>query len=213
MYSENGTSRSAVAIIGYLMATRNWTYYEAFVFVRNCRFVIDPEERYVKELCKYYQDKQRCNFQQYQCLCGSCSFTVTHSFSQVYFENPLPCSCPFEKPSLTCPNVGCFDFLQQMRKYYNYPVDEVMWGFTYISHIEGDFCKTTQEYIPTKDLLKEFPKGFVQKYWTVYKCRSCDFITHALRKTGNEHNALKLGNFDAAVVTSIPVANTKKSVG
>jgi len=100
---------------------------------------------------------------------------------------------------------------KKMRKYYNYSVDEVMWGFTYANHIEGEFGKVTEEYDSAKELLKQHDPDFTPKHWTVYKCRSCDFITHALRKPIKEEQVVsKLGNFDAAVVTSIPVAHSKQ---
>ena len=192
---------------------KNCSYFEAFVFVRNKRYVIDPEESFVRELCKYYHGKQKNNVRQYQCICGACAFGVTNSFYQTSnFQNPFPCSCTFENPSKDCPNIGCFDFIQQMKKYYNYPGTEVVWGFTYVSQIDGDFDKTTQEYIPTKDLLKQYPKGFVPKNWTVYKCRSCDFVTHALRKSSVKSPKNGSGNFDAVIVTSIPVANFERNL-
>jgi len=116
VYSDTGTNRSAAVVIAFLMVTKNWTYFESFIFVRNCRYVIDPDARYVKELCKYYNSKQIRNFQQYQCLCGACAFTVTHSFFQAYFQNPISCCCTFEHPSPNCPNMGCYDFLQKNAK-------------------------------------------------------------------------------------------------
>ena len=188
------------------MVLKNCSYFEAFIFARNKRYVIDPDECFIKQLCKYHHTKKRNNARQYQCICGACAFGVSsNSFYQTEFPNPFSCSCTFEDPSSRCPNIGCSEFLQKMKKYYNYPATEVVWGFTYLSQIDGDFDKTTQEYNPSKDLIKQYPKNFEPKNWTVYKCRSCDFVTHALRKS--KGGKTPAGNFDAVIVTSIPVSN------
>ena len=93
IYSEEGISRSSAVSIAYLMATRNWTFFEAMIFVKDCRYVIDPDEEYIKVLCEYHRVKQKSSTKQYQCLCGACAITVTAPFNQSFFPNPFPCSC------------------------------------------------------------------------------------------------------------------------
>ena len=80
-----------------------------------------------------------------------------------------------------------------------------MWAFTNRSSIIGDLSRSTRPYIQTKELCISQSDDIVNKSWTVYKCRSCDFITHALRKKGAPPGAVN-SHFDVAVVTSIAVS-------
>ena len=214
IYSHSGRSSSAIVVIGYLMITRNWSYFESFIFIRNQRYIIDPDEKFVTALCTFFKsEKLLCHFQKYQCLCGACAFTVTKAFQ----HDPISCSCSFDNPSPNCPNVGCSDFLISMRKCFKYPANEVMWGFTSINFLEGDFGKTSL-YVPNYDR-KSLASLEEYKNWIVYKCSSCDFITHAIKKKNiiispDSDASSKLSSinhhFDAAVVTSIPVDHTKQ---
>lgn len=189
------------------MVSRNWSYFESYIYIRNQRFFIDPNENFVTALCTFYKfEKQLCNYQRYQCLCGACAFTVTRSFQQ----HPISCSCTFENPSSLCPNLGCSDFLKGMRKCFKYPADEVMWGFTHVNHLEGDFGKTKIYVPPFSPSSNSLDYEFEFTFWTVYKCCSCDFITHALKKNIDQSRNSTLKTFDAAVVTSIPVDHTKQ---
>lgn len=174
--------------------------------------------KFIHELCTYKKTQKQNAHQKFQCICGACSFSVTKAFSQEYFQNPKACSCTFNNPNSFCPNIGCFEFLQEMRKCFKYPADEVMWGFTMSSFLHGDFEKT-HKFIPSKTIPKKFS---IPKNWQVYKCASCDFITHAFRNTSatvetssrnslqNNNNFISLSHFDAVVVTSIPVDHTKQ---
>lgn len=194
------------------MVSRRWSYYESFIFLKNRRFIINPDKVFIQELEEYYnKTKQQNGNQKFQCICGACSFSVSCSFDPKYFQNPIGCSCTFKNPSSYCPNIGCLEFLQEMKNCFKYPAHEVMWGFTFTSQLVGDFEKT-QEFIPSRT----FPKEYIPKQWVVYKCASCDFITHALKKisidfhTQTAYEDSLITHFDAAVVTNIPVDHTKQ---
>jgi hypothetical protein len=94
-----------------------------------------------------------------------------------------------------------------MRSLYQYPAAKVIWGFTTREHLaKNEFSRSTREYIPSKELHGEK----CDKGWTIFKCISCDFLTHALRI--NDHNQKStsgpvINNFDVAVVTNLPVAS------
>jgi protein-tyrosine phosphatase len=108
VYSQHAISRGAVVVIAYLMATRNWNYFQAFIFVKEHRYIIDPDEAYIKVLCQYHHHRQYSSTIQFQCLCGACSITVTSPFNQSSFSNPFPCSC----------NVSFFLSLQKLFIFY-----------------------------------------------------------------------------------------------
>ena len=111
-----------------------------------------------------------------------------------------------DEPS-KCPNTGCYEFLAQMRSLYQYPATEVMWGYTTSEYLaKGEYSRSTREYIPTKELGEK--AGSQNKGWTLFRCISCDFLTHALKvKTGEQKSQTNMPNFDVAVVTNLPVAS------
>ena len=114
----------------------------------------------------------------------------------------------FEKSDepANCPNVGCAEFIDEMKKLFQYGAKEVMWGFTNKSNIQGDFMRSTRIYDPAKELIiaTNNRDKIISKQWTVYKCQTCDFITHAQKKRNTVDRTG--GNFDVAVVTSMPVS-------
>ena len=89
-----------------------------------------------------------------------------------------------------------------MKRLFHYGKDVVHWGFTNKNFVIGDLSNCTRPYRQIKELYFEKSDAIVPKSWTVYKCRSCDFVTHALRKK-NSSPGIVNSNFDFAVVTSI----------
>jgi hypothetical protein len=98
-----------------------------------------------------------------------------------------------------------------MRKLLQYSAKEVMWGYTTHSSIIGNLSRSTRAYSQTKELCVAQPEKIVKKGWTVFKCRSCDFITHALRDKTAPTDALS-SSFDVAVVTSVPVSRARAQI-
>ena len=94
-----------------------------------------------------------------------------------------------------------------MKRLFQYGYKEVMWAYTNRSSIIGDLSRCTRPYSQIKELCIEKPEEVVNKSWTVYKCRSCDFITHALRRKNAPSNVVN-SHFDIAVVTSIAVSRS-----
>ena len=92
-----------------------------------------------------------------------------------------------------------------MKRLFQYSAKEVLWGYTNHTNIIGDLSRSTRPYVQAKELCIAQPSSVVEKSWTVYKCRTCDFITHALRKKNAPPDEVN-SNFDVAVVTSIAVS-------
>merc|ERR1711879_40931 len=205
VYSGDATSRGPAVVIAYLMVTRNWTYFESMIFVKDARYIIDPDESLVKVLCQHQRETQRSRSKQYQCLCGACAITVADPFNQSHFPNPFPCSCNLEDEPTKCPNIGCSEYISEMKRLFQYTEKEVMWAYTTHSSIIGDLSRSTRPYIQSKELCIAQTDEIVNKSWTVYKCRTCDFITHALKDKDAPPGVVN-SHFDVAVVTSIAVA-------
>jgi len=89
VYSADGMSRSVAVIVGYLMEKNDWTFYEAFVHVKNFRYLVDPHQNFIRQLYDRWREKlsQKTKVQ-YQCLCGACTFSL---ITQV--EEQLDCQC------------------------------------------------------------------------------------------------------------------------
>jgi hypothetical protein len=90
VYSTDGMSRSVAVAVGYLMDKNDWTYFEAFVFVKNCRYLIDPSPSFIRQLYERWRTKSSQKTKvQYQCLCGACVFSlITHPE-----ERTVECQC------------------------------------------------------------------------------------------------------------------------
>ena len=92
IYCYDGSSCSASVAVAYFMISRNLSYFESMLFIKDCRYIIDIPSCFSKVLC-HFQDKQKQKKQTFQCLCGACSLTVINSFDQSHFSNPFSCSC------------------------------------------------------------------------------------------------------------------------
>ena len=120
----------------------------------------------------------------------------------------------------TCPNHGCSEFLEKMLKYYQYPASSITWQRTTCSNVIGQFRKTTSEYvymhtveysgglcslriryIVGKELGigREVTSKLPDKKWKLFKCQTCDFLTHAISTNQDSSDR------EMAVNTNVPV--------
>lgn len=87
-----------------------------------------------------------------------------------------------------------------MRLKHGYKARKLNWGFTTMANVLGDFNHTTVEYVPrflrnggmagTGGKAGDRRSGGLStttgsvtstKQWRLYKCRTCGFVTHAVR--------------------------------
>ncbi|KAL6064721.1 NEK protein kinase [Balamuthia mandrillaris] len=181
IYSEKGVSRSAAMAIVYLMETRRMNYFEAFVFVKERRYIIQPNRGFVRQLAAWGENMVKqlnlsINKQQFQCICKATVFSL---FSALNLNEDgkdsdvKPCCCR-DASSSSCPNIiSCFDFLEVMKEKYHMRGRTLNWGYTDLSNVFGDFKRTTKE-------CKSPALSVHRKKWKVFKCSTCGFITHAL---------------------------------
>jgi uncharacterized membrane protein YgcG len=85
-----------------------------------------------------------------------------------------------------------------MRSLYQYSGSQVLWGYTSQSLIKGEFLRSTREYLPLRELQVSKSMPHMSKTWTVYKCKSCDFLTHAI-------STLPSKDPEVAIVANLPV--------
>jgi len=94
-----------------------------------------------------------------------------------------------------CPNIGCGVFLASMRARHGYRATKIKWGYTTTANVLGDFDYATVEHAPLR-VSSNRPAGrnrrssnvpvgnsnlLWTKAWRLYKCRTCGFLTHALK--------------------------------
>ena len=75
IYDNDGLSRCVTLAVGFLMVKNDWSFYESFIFVKNCRYMIEPNYLHATQLCHMRREKlDQITRLQFQCLCGSCTF-------------------------------------------------------------------------------------------------------------------------------------------
>jgi len=116
---------------------------------------------------------------------------VTHA-------NPLRCTCKVDQVDSPCPNVGCESFLSDMKKTYNYTAPAVIWGFVTANQVGGKYRLSSREFLPSKELIGPT----ASKQWRVFKCCTCNFLTHAVCTAPGKESVM-------AVVCNIVVEHTK----
>jgi len=181
--SKRGLSRAPALAIAHIMDIRALTYYEAMIFVKNRRYVIDLNPGFITQLCRYSFEQSfirvlsQGHFQ-YQCLCGAVTFTLIEPLLTTDEKpNPRPCSCKPGNDSSFCPYNFCQSFLNEMRTLYNYNCDSVKWGSTTAKNLINE---TTLDAIEANPIKYSDPSVKVtKKEWNVYKCKTCHFLTHA----------------------------------
>ncbi|KYQ93892.1 putative protein kinase [Tieghemostelium lacteum] len=205
--SDKGVSRAAALAIGYFMDSRSISYFEAFILIRDRRYIISPNPGFVEQLCRWGKQRRTQkglaewgggeiyskNTTQFQCLCGACIFTLLTPFDNSKFSNPKLCNCKTTTiGDSDCPNhfQGCSNFLMEMKKLHNYSSSKyVMWGYTNVTNVVGDYNRSS----------KEIPNNSSKKEWNLYKCKTCQFLTHAISININPGTNEKL----MAIVTNL----------
>ncbi|EGG14454.1 putative protein kinase [Cavenderia fasciculata] len=222
--SDKGISRSAALAIGYFMDSRSISYFEAFILIRDCRYIINPNLGFVEQLCRWGKQRrtqkglaewgggieaQFANTNntttQFQCLCGACVFTLLAPFDSTKFKNPRNCNCSKDQ-SQDCPNLlGCSSFLHDMKKLHNYSSssNHVIWGYTNITNVVGDYKRSSVEIqYPKSPPTNSINNGSInRKDWTLYKCKTCHFLTYAINNNQNNNN--QFTDKTVAIVTNI----------
>src|SRR5688500_12202049 len=91
-----------------------------------------------------------------------------------------------------------------MKTKYNYNAESLLWGYSLLSNIRGDYdYKTTPCSIEATAPLAR--SKLPRKDWKVYKCKTCNFITHAisLKATKNKSRIIALvTNFKVTTTTT-----------
>ncbi|KAF2073302.1 hypothetical protein CYY_005379 [Polysphondylium violaceum] len=216
--SDKGVSRSAALAIGYFMDSRSISYFEAFLLIRDRRYIVQPNPGFVEQLCRWGKqrrtqkglaeswgggDHYSTSTTQYQCLCGACVFTLLSPFDSTKFNNPKQCNCTANtNPTHSledCPNfLGCSNFLNDMKKLHNYNSRKsVYWGYINITNVVGDYKRSSIE-------IKNPIKG--KKEWELYKCKTCQFLTYATN-TSSSNQQEKL----IAIVTNLKTSELQKA--
>jgi len=80
-----------------------------------------------------------------------------------------------------CPNTGCGDFCEEMLAQTKWKWKErvVRWGYTHRDHVQFEL-DNVEEHKPLYYLPHEIAKNVKTKAWTVYRCRTCLSLTHAV---------------------------------
>jgi len=216
--SDKGVSRAAALAIGYFMDSRSISYFEAFLLIRDRRYIVQPNAGFVEQLCRWGKQRRTqkglaeswgggesysTSTTQYQCLCGACVFTLLSPFDSSKFNNPKQCSCTGNTANShsleDCPNfLGCANFLAEMKKLHNYNSRNfVNWGYINITNVVGDYKRSSIE-------IKNPIKG--KKEWELYKCKTCHFLTYAV-SIGSLKQPEKL----VAIVTNLKTSELTKA--
>ncbi len=79
-----------------------------------------------------------------------------------------------------------------MKKSFIFSGDHIWWGYTQTSHV-----KTSEPSTVITNSTDFIPSGLrskvIKKDWNLYKCRTCNFITHAIYiKSGRKRNLLAI---------------------
>jgi len=192
VFSDKGVSRSAALVIAHLMDTYSQTYIEAFLYVRDRRYIISPNSGFVQQLCKWGAIRRtqkgidNGTFEaRYHCICGACTFTLATPFENTKVQNPRPCNCSADDTT-DCPNYfGCAHTIEEIKKIHNFNLDAIWWGTTALKNVTGDYDRTVEAQI-----LKTNKQPLnTRKDWKLYRCKTCHYITHAisLSRTPEKH--------------------------
>ncbi len=148
IFSARGVSRCAALAIAWVMEQLNQSFYESFVFVKDRRYVINPNHGFVRQLMKW-GGRKSSDDTSYQCHCGACIFSVStdggasaslpllvsSSKSMVLSGNILACSCG-EKDDSQCPLRGCQEHLDLAQSRLSLVADSVRWTFAAAANVQ-----------------------------------------------------------------------------
>lgn len=172
----------AVALVMKL-SPKKLSFYEAYRHVNAKRYISWMHPEYVQQLCEWnfarFVDLKKNYRQAYQCICANNSWTMLQPFDASAAANPLPCSCTWNVGS-SCPNIDCQGFLNEMAHYHGFKATHVQWGYTSFENVVGDF-EDTDEFNPSDSFSFQQREFIEEKEWKLFRCRRCNFITHAIR--------------------------------
>ena len=58
VYSDRGVSRSAAMVLAFLMDTRDISYFEACILVKERRYIIQPNRGFVRQLARWGENRK-----------------------------------------------------------------------------------------------------------------------------------------------------------
>lgn len=142
IFSARGVSRCAALAIAWVMEQFNQSFYESFIFVKDRRYIANPNHGFVRQLMKW-GGRKATDDTSYQCHCGACIFSVSSggdsnssalpdlmssSKSIVLSGSILACSCA-EGDASQCPLRGCQDHLNAAQSRLSVVADSIRWTF------------------------------------------------------------------------------------
>jgi len=179
---SDGCSYSTSLVIAFLMETKKISFFEAFIMVHKHRYMVSIAPDLLPQIILWGECHKKAQIhvkQRFKCLCGSATWTLLSPFDKTQWQNPVLCCCQYEEVS-ECPNSSCAVVLEEMLTKKEWREQYLKWGFTTMENITGNF-ENCEEYIPPPPP-KERQQFHTKKEWTVFKCRRCDFLTHAVSK-------------------------------
>ncbi len=139
IFSARGISRCAALAIAWVMDQLNQSFYESFIYVKDRRYVVNPNHGFVRQLIKW-GGRKSVDDASFQCHCGACIYSVSTESSAiislpaggtksiVLSGNILACSCT-EKDECGCPLRGCQEHLDQAQVRLSLYADSIRWNF------------------------------------------------------------------------------------
>jgi len=120
----------ACMVIGFLMENRRMTFFEAFQFVQQKRYVIHLDKWYIQQLISWEKDQKKTGYKEYFCcLCKANTWTLLSPFEKTEHQNPRPCNCQLTDYS-DCPSHGCGNFCDQMASQTSkWHATSIQWGY------------------------------------------------------------------------------------
>jgi protein-tyrosine phosphatase len=209
VYSGKGLSRSALFCVSYLLHTYNLSSYEAYLYVHNLRPAVRPEILY--SFLNYLKDANfvqtpihdyssmldtndkvkkwisrvggidtkkfniRKALQWYRCLCGACLIGVV---------SPYHHSSTISKMGYSLVNILKDlwpSFLEEMKAVYFYEASSVKYAITTKDRCfldEFGLSENCEKYVRKSSAKKKFTNS----EWVLYRCKYCQWATHAVRE-------------------------------
>jgi len=169
----------ACLVIGFLMENRRMTFFEAFQYVQQKRYIIQLEKRYIKVLISWEKTQKKTGYKEsFRCYCGINYWSLLSPFEKTEHQNPRACNCQLGDYS-DCPNHDCGTFCERIAaSNTKFRGTSILWGYTVKDNIQSDFAMC-EEYTPLIELKAEQRIQIEYKPWTVYRCRKCLFLCYA----------------------------------
>ncbi len=142
IFSARGVSRCAALAIAWVMEDLNQSFYESFIYVKDRRYVINPNHGFVRQLVKW-GGRKSTEETSFQCHCGACVYSAASEDASackklpvlesgpkamVVSGNILACQCS-EGDASMCPLKGCQEHLDQLQAKLSFFADTIRWTF------------------------------------------------------------------------------------